>query len=128
MTLNECAQPGDDDLDLDVDGITLTAVVVDKPEILVRFTGGFGTWICVGGTRATFAPGDDEAGVQEGEIHVVLNTAEESAFELYVMALERWRDRAVPLRLTASPTRMSRLAEDEDNWLPVPRRAIPENE
>lgn len=64
------AKPSDPDLDLDVDGATVTALVRMGPELLVRMTGGRGTWIdAVEGRRIAID------GVEEIAIHVCMESA-----------------------------------------------------
>lgn len=119
------AKPGDHDLDIDLDGLTVTAVVTDDRHILVRYVGGFGSWVCDDGTLAAFAPGDG-GGVTEAESHLILDHCSDDEFGVYVERLEGWRDRAVPLRLCGAPDRMFTVIEDRATWLPMPRRPIEE--
>lgn len=120
------AQPGDGDLDLDVDGLTLSALVVSDRHVLVGFRGGYGTWVDVDGARATFAPGDPAAGVTEGQLDLFLPDASDSLFTMFVDRLQGWLDRSVPLRMCAAPGRMSTLIEDRSTFLPLPRRELPD--
>lgn len=115
------AQPGDSDLDIDIDGITLTAVVVDEQEILLRGEGGFGEFLSTQGERALFRPGEADEGVEEMEAHLYFPAVPSRLFDKLVDRLEDWRDRAVPLRLCGAPGRMFTLIENEARWLPLPR-------
>ena len=122
MTVRDLvAQPGDTDLDIDVDGVTVTAVVVNGRELLIRMTGGFGSWTDTTGQRAEFPPGDDTVTVTEVTGTLILESADQHVFASYVSILETWRDRALPLRLCGAQGRMFSLIEDRDRWLPVPR-------
>jgi hypothetical protein len=119
VTERRYAQPGDLDLDLDIDGVTITAVVVEGREILLRITGGFGSWVNTDGGIDTFEPGED--GVEEGECRMRLPDMTDEGFDAYVARLYRWRDGSIPLRLVGSPNRMFTLIEDRKTWLPMPR-------
>jgi hypothetical protein len=113
--------PGDPDIDLDVDNITLTAVVRIDHEFLVRAVGGFGWWHTASGAVARFEPGDPESSVTEVNLRVGLPDMSPAGLDRYEERLCRWRDGAVPLRLISAPTRMASLIADRDDWLPLPR-------
>lgn len=119
------AKPGDDDLDLDLDGVSVVAVVVLGREVLVRVEGGFGRFVTTDGTEALMPPGDPRTGVEFGELVLVLEAMSEEGFAAYLARLEEWRARSVPLRLCSAPGRMTTLIEDASVWLPMPRRRIP---
>lgn len=118
------AQPGDDDLDLDIDGVTLTAVVRMGHEIWIRGVGGFGQFNSAGGGWET-EPGDDECSETEVSLMVGFPTTPPENVDQYVSILETWRDRAVPLRICAAPGRLTTMIEDAGHWLPVPRGERP---
>ena len=114
------ARAGDDDLDVDVDGVTLTGVVRAGHEVWVRGHGGFGHFE---GSDELWQrePGDDDAELTDLEIVVGLPTATDAQFDSLCEILERWRDEQTPLRLCAAPGRFSTLIEDTRRWVP-PRR------
>jgi hypothetical protein len=115
------AQPGDPDLDCDVSGLTVTAVVAQGREILARLTGGHGRWT----DRDT---GEQVSGVVQVVTELQANFAgdmPEDLFAALIVRLERWRDRAVPLRMCAAPGRVSLLVADGGDFLPWPRRWPP---
>lgn len=116
------AMPGDPDLDADVHGTTITAVVAaaETREILVRLTGGSGRWV-----DACSGESVDITTLTDGELSARLPTMPDDVWNRYVGQLERWRDQATPLRLTAAPGRVSLLIENRDTFIPLPRRADP---
>jgi hypothetical protein len=123
------AMPGDPDLDCDVDGLTVTAVVsvLETREVLVRMAGGFGMWVDSDtAAPVEFAPGDPDAGVETVEVRLRLPEMDARVFGEYVGLLEEWRDSAVPLHMTSAPGRCSLLFEDQDRIIPLPRRPDPE--
>lgn len=117
------AKPGDPDLDLDVDGVTLVSVVMYGTEILARFEGGFGEFDATDGTRAVMEPGDPVAGVTEMNLTVGYTDPDPEWFAKVVEQLEKWRDTATPLRVCAAQGRMTTVIEDRGTWLPFPRSA-----
>jgi len=118
----EYAEPGDPDLDIDVDGLTLTAVVVTGREVLLRATGGFGSFIDTKGEIANFEPGDPVQELEELEGRLYCPYASDETFNYMVDLLMQWRDRAVPLRMCGAPDRMFSLIENREVWIPLPRR------
>lgn len=118
--LEKIAKPGDTDLDIDVDGITITAVVRDGADFIVRTVDGFGWWRHENGETFVAPPGDPAASVTELTMSFGWRTCA-PFMDGYQSQLETWRDTAVPLRFCAAPGRMSLLMEDEQKWLPLPR-------
>lgn len=118
------AKPGDPDLDLDVDGITITSVVRMGHEIWVRATGGFGFW---GGSDPWSAPpGSHRAEDTEMQLVAGYPHSPEVMIGLVVAVLEQWRDQATPLRLCAATDRLMTLIEHPNLWLPWPRSGAPD--
>lgn len=117
------AEPGDPDLDFDVDGVTLVSVVVQDREILFRAEGGFGEWTNIEGERTVFEPGAEHGGVHEIEGRLWFPNAKQSMFDLVVERMERWRDNAVPLRMCGAPGKLFTLIEDNDSFLLLPRNS-----
>lgn len=118
------AKPGDPDLDYDLDGVTITAVIAaDEPrELLVRTIGGYGWWIDTAtGERVDFPPGDPDACVRDGEMGACMPTMPGWLWRRYVATLERWRDQATPLRIVSAPGRATLLIEGPSKFLPWPR-------
>jgi hypothetical protein len=123
--LSLVAKPGDEDLTLDVDGVTITAVVVgDGQELLVETTGGFGRFLATNGDWFNSLPGDGE--VHETELRLCLERMSEATFVDYVERLELWRDQAVPLRLCLAPGRAGTIIATRDEWLPFPSTPFPD--
>lgn len=118
------AKPGDPDLDLDVDGLTVTAVVSTDREVLIRMVGGYGWFRKVTGGWFTCLPGDG-GGVTEAQVGVWLPEMPGDRFSDYVGQLERWRDGRVPLRMCAAPGKVSMLIADRHEFLMLPRRRAP---
>lgn len=124
--LERIAQPGDPDLDIDVDGATVTAVVAVDRHIVVHLRGGFGSMVNSDtGELATMPPGHPTAGVETATLHLWLPDAPDRLFDTYVSTLERWRDTAVPVRICGAPGRMFTAIEDRSSWLAIPRRGLP---
>ncbi|MFD6565473.1 hypothetical protein [Micromonospora profundi] len=69
MTRHLLAMPGDPDLDADVDGLTVTAVVhnTDTRELLVKLVDGHGHFIDTTGRRREFTPGEPDRRVKHAE-------------------------------------------------------------
>ncbi len=122
--LARVAKPCDDDLDLDVAGVTLDHVVVLGHEIIATFTGGFGSFDATTGDRFVVEPGDTTgATLQHLELAVGYTDPDPEWFAKLVDRLEGWRARAVPLRICAAQGRMTSVFEDRTTWLPFPRSA-----
>lgn len=122
---NRVAQPGAADLDFDVDGLTITAVVSTAVErmIVPRLVDGYGWWRCGDGAVETFLPGDDpQARVAAVEAHICYPMMPPILFAQLVTRLEGWRDAGTPLRMCAAPGKATTLIEDLDRWVALPRR------
>jgi hypothetical protein len=116
------AEPGDPDLDLDVSGVRLRAVVAEGAEVLLLLSGGGGrlrdadTGLMTdvdsveGDARVQCEPGDEDAGW----------------FRFLVGRLEGWRDRGTELRMCGAPGKATVLIEDRRTWVPLPRRVHPD--
>lgn len=124
--LEVVAKPGDPDLTLDLDGVTVVSVVRVGWEILVRFVGGYGMWVSPDGRVTHFPPGDPKARVTDGEWHLGFPDGSDVFLTEFVERLNRWRDGAIPLRMCCAPGRMTAVIEDRDNWLPLPSNPFPE--
>jgi hypothetical protein len=120
--------PGDPDLDADVDGLTVTSVVAvaETREVLIRLVDGFGRFVDSGtGEMTHFPPGDPDARVSTADVKLRLPTMPDDVWASYIGQLERWRDEARPLRMTAAPGKVTLLIGGRDDLLPMPRRADP---
>jgi hypothetical protein len=123
--LGMVAKPGDDDLTVDVDGVTITAVVVGEGhEVLIETTGGFGRFLTTSGEWYTSDPGDGD--VEETELRLSLARMGDDTFAQYVARLEQWRDEAIPLRLCLAPGRAGTIIAARDEWLPFPSSPYPD--
>lgn len=114
------ARPDDVDLDVDIDGISVTAVVLLGDDLLVRFTGGWGTVGESYGPAVDVLPGEEETSLT-AEALVQWSSDSPKIISEYVELLERWRDLGTPLHLVGAPGKMFALLEDEEQWLPLPR-------
>lgn len=112
------AKPGDPDLDFDIDGLTITSVVRDGNHILVGGRGGFGRWRNAQGIYNA-APGD--TGAHLTEFTLAVGYANDDLADRVYNTFVDWRDRAVPLRMTGAPGKVSAIIEDADHWLPIVR-------
>lgn len=121
------AKPGDPDLDLDVDGLTLNAVVVGpNQQVLLWLTGGFGRFVdSRSGAWFVRLPGEPEAEIHTVQMAIGVPDMPPAAFAAYIARFTRWRDTAVPLRLCAAPGRLMTLIEDRDQFVVIPRRPFP---
>lgn len=114
------AQPGDLDLDCDVEGLTITAVVAsDTCELMVRFVGGTGWWLDSDDQRVEFAGGDDR--VDEFTINAKFQEQDAPTFASFVDRLYRWRDTGARLRLCCAPYRFTTVIHTRSDWLMFPR-------
>jgi hypothetical protein len=116
------AEPGDPDLRLDLDGVTINSVVRADTELWVSGSGGFGFWVS-GGRRAEFPPGGDDE-VTEFSMRAGFPDSPDDQIDAMYRRLCAWRDRAVPVRVCAAPGRLTTLSGD-DGWLPFPFRRPP---
>jgi hypothetical protein len=120
------AQPGDSDLDFDVDGITLVSVLTLGREIMLQFEGGFGTWKNEGDVDSFVAqPGDPTSGI--AEVHVTMSwpTLPQDDFDQMLERLEEWRRAATPLRMCSAQGRLASIIEDNSKFLFIPRNDFP---
>jgi hypothetical protein len=115
---NPFAQIGDPDLCMDVDGCTLTSVVVMDREVLLTLTGGFGSWKDNDSTTVV-DPGSDDA--YRYQYTFSASRWPEDLFQGMLDTLEEWRAASVPLRLLGAPGKISILMLDEDNMLALAR-------
>lgn len=117
-SMDKIAKPGDEDLCVDVDGVTVAGVVCIGNEVLVHLTGGWGT-ICAESGVTVIEPGDQGECFADSDAVITFRGTSE-LLARFVARLEGWRDTAMPLRLCCAPGRMSILIEDFDKWLPLP--------
>ena len=111
---NKLAKPNDPDLDLDLDCVTIKAVVVVDREILVQFEGGFGRWFSEGKMSEVDA-------VLDGQITARIPDGSDKMFATLVGRLVEWRERQTPLRMCSARGRLTTLIEDRGKWIPLPR-------
>ena len=124
----DLAQPGDTDLEVDVDGVTVIAVLRTGQDVYLQLEGGFGGWIdAEDGTWFEMPPGDDVARVERVELALCFPTMSDDLIGEYLAPLERWRDEATPLHLCYAADRLGTLSEDEQHWLPLPYHQFPEH-
>jgi len=119
----QAAKPGDADLDFDVDGITVTAVIRDDGGVLFRLAGGHGYYTDAAGQMRYRHPGDPTAHLRGVDILIRFPGLTPDAFAAYVARLEMWRDLGTLLRMCAAPGRTSTLGENgTDRVVLIPRR------
>lgn len=110
------ASPDDDDLDADLTGLAITAVVDMDQRILARARGGHGYLADGDGGRNHFqGQGDFTFTIQMASAPAML-------FNHYVTVLEQWRDSDTPVRLLCAPGRASLLTDPDGRALVLPRR------
>jgi hypothetical protein len=117
------AWPGDDDLDVDLDNLTVLLVDADfvDQQLTVVLSGGFGTLVASGGHRLTIEPGDPHLRIRELGLRIPAATDPTAVFGERVARFERWRQTSTPLRLVAAPGRQTVLMEDLTGWTAIPR-------
>lgn len=112
------AKPGDADLDFDCDGITITSVVRDGNHILIGARGGFGEWH---NARGDFHAEPGHPTDRITEVTLSVGYADTRIADHVYATFVSSRDRAVPLRVTGAPGKMTAFIEDNRNWLPIAR-------
>ena len=116
------SKPEDPDLGLDIDGLSIESFIYADFEILIQFTGGFGTY-GLGDDRVEIPPGCAEGEISFDHTEVSWDLdghATERQVRLVVALLEIWRHEETPLHLCMSNSRMSMLIKDEHLWIPLP--------
>ncbi len=110
------ASPDDDDLDADLVGLAITAVVDMDQRILAHARGGHGYLADGSGGRNHFQG--------QGDFTFTIHMAGAPAmlFDHYVTVLEQWRDSDTPVRLLSAPGRASVLTDPDGRSLALPRR------
>lgn len=115
------ALPGDPDIDIDLDGLTLVSVVRDGGEIIVRLTGGYGFWINADGGHDWFRLGTD-ARVDDVDINIDFGRDRLDLVDWIYSKLCGWRDTGYPLRMCCAPGKASALiGAGADDWVMLPR-------
>lgn len=106
--MDACAMPGDADLDLDLAGLRLTAVVRLEERFLLQTRGGAGRY-----TADDRLVGTDEQPVADITLSfcMVDPPGEAGATDVVYTVLMGWRDRGAPLRLIGAPGRQNVLFE-----------------
>lgn len=127
MTGNDAASkvalPGAPDLDFDVRGLTVSAVVVADREILLRLVGGHGWHVDSStGEMAHFLEDAPDRQVIEVDVGMRLPVMPDKMFADYVAQLQRWRDEGTPVRMCGAPGKDSLLIENRDRYVLMPRR------
>jgi hypothetical protein len=113
------AQPGDDDLTFDVDGLSLDNIVICGRDMIIKLSNGFGWWINPDGEVATFTPGAEDSRVTDVEFTFDFSDWEEPYFDHLVNKLETWRRDQVMVRMLCAPERICTLVHDKNDWLPL---------
>lgn len=122
---SQLAMPGDPDLDADIDGLVITSVVAfdDTRRILIHGGDAHGRFVDTTGQVADHPPGHPTARITAVELSCRMPDMPDHLWADYVSTLCRWRDEAVPLRMTSAAGRVTMLIEDRDRFLPFPRRS-----
>jgi hypothetical protein len=118
------ALPGRGDLTLDCDSTTLDSVVRLGDELLLRFTGGFGTFIDRSGRQVAVAPGSSGGHVRV-DLVISYDRPNRHWLDRSVGLLEQWCATATPLRVCAAPRRLAMIIEHRTRWIPVPAAVAP---
>lgn len=121
VDLSQLAKPGDPDLDIDVDGVTITSVTRMGHEIWMMARGGWGGFHATDGTEFHADPGEEVAHLTELEMLAGYPEGSPEMLDEITSRLEEWRDQATPLRVCGAPGRMFTMIEDQSRWLPFPR-------
>ena len=115
------AMPGQPDLDIDVDGLTVQRVHLDPNTrtITLRLADGFGRYYDTDGA-AFVQPGDSTRIDSDWVVRMPDVTG--TGWNEYTATLWRWWEQQTPVRLCAAPGRYTLLIEDRSTFLPFPRR------
>lgn len=119
--VRDWAEPGDPDLDIDIDGVGVIGVVVLGREVLVHIAGGLGRFKSTETGRM-----EDIDEVVDSELRMQIREGSETDFEALKTVLFDWQDRRVPLRIVGAPGKMFTIIEDRNRWLPFPRNPHPD--
>jgi hypothetical protein len=120
------AWPGDPDLDVDLDSLTIAGVVHRGGEVTVTLGDGCG-WFDVGEfVRVEIPPGSTSrvGGVAVRFDPVGLPTTAEDDLALRLTRIDRWMTTRLPLRLVAAPDRAVVLMESATSWLAGTRAPV----
>lgn len=121
---SQLAMPGDPDLDCDVNGLVVTAVIANKDtrEIMIRAEGGQGQWVDADGNHT------EVDNITDLDMTARFPDMADQVWADYTAILYRWRDDGTTLRMTCAPERITLLIETRDVFLPFPRRPDPRSE
>lgn len=111
-----CAMPGDEDLDLDLADLLLTAVVRAGERFLLQTRGGRGRYTDDGRLVDTVAHPVSDITVS---FAMVDPPGEDGATDLAYTVLMGWRDRGARLRLIGAPGRQNVLYEPGGFAIPL---------
>jgi hypothetical protein len=110
------AEPGDDDLACDIIGITVTSVLsFDDNELMITLSGGSGL-LNVDGKPTQWENGE----VMELVCGFFDHPQNAHVIALMVDVLTQWQNDGTKLRLLSAQGKMTKLVEDDENFLPIP--------
>lgn len=114
----QVARPGDADLDIDVDGITVRSFVRDGGDFIVVAEGGSGWWIS--GGKVAQVPTVGEVQLAFG---FKMRPGHEGVLDDIAGWLDRWALAGTPLRLVGARGKMAALIDRHGPALPIPRNS-----
>lgn len=114
--MDACAMPGDDDLDLDLADLRLTAVVRMDDRFILQTRGGTGRYSSDGRMVGT-----EQWPVHDITLSFAMSDPPDAlgATDMAYDVLMGWRDRAAPLRLIGAPGRQNVLFEPGGYAVPL---------
>lgn len=115
---NRVAEPGDDDLDFDVDNLLITAIIGFDGNLILRFAGGDGWWV----------NHDEDDRVVE-DMHdisseVTLRFQEDSWARMegaFMAIVKAWHENHIPIRMLCAAGRATLCIGHDGKLLPLPR-------
>lgn len=124
MLSENVAKPGDSDLELDLDNITLGRLDIEDLHFKLEFVGGFGTFLeADSAVQVDIQPGESAVAAGIGEIEFEfegLHEVDLTTLASYKEKLLAWQQQATPLRLLYAPSKQGLLMEDYNSFLVLP--------
>jgi hypothetical protein len=122
------AHPGDPDLDIDIDNLTLFGLLILDTEVSFQLHGGVGLWSMPDESPIPAGP-DPKDWLERASGTITVGfppSIPAYAREWYLSRLRRWETLSTPLRMLSSPGRSSTLMEDNETWVMIPRSKDPQ--
>jgi hypothetical protein len=115
--IDKVALPGDEDLNLDLDGCGVSSVVVFGREVMITLERGSGWMICDRELEEIGVDGSPQ--LEETTLMINAELWPDIAFNHVVGVLSQWNEEHALVRFTSAPGRLSVLMLDEGHWIPI---------